>query len=244
MNNELITALISAVVGALSGGLVSFLLEKRKEKREDEKENLKAKKEAYENRPEFAVADYKNYTSRVGYGMKQTCDIEVLVIPIENVTITDNKKNGIVNAHYNKAYLNQNDWCCVIYTFKNVGKTDISSFSIICNYQQDTCILPCGRAEFWAKNNMLNYSEIYDQKIQVGETISVKFCYHKDGIITGSISAIMSLGMEDDNGRYWLQPLFAPNNKLYDSFAVTRSKYMSEIKTDVAEECFKKPWLW
>lgn len=244
MNDELITALISAVVGALSGGLVSLLLEKRKEKREDKKENLKAKKEAYENRPEFAVADYKDYTSRVGYGIKQTCDIEVLVIPIENVTITDNNKKMIVNAHYNEEYLNQNDWCCVIYTFKNVGKTDVSSFSIICNYQRDTCILPCDRAEFWARNNMLNYSEIYDQKIRVGETISVKFCYHKDGIITGSISAIMSLGMEDDNERYWLQPLFAPNNKLYDSFAVTRSKYMSEIKTDVAEECFKKPWLW
>ncbi len=244
MNDELITALISAVVGALSGGLVSLLLEKRKEKREDKKENLKAKKEAYENRPEFAVADYKDYTSRVGYGIKQTCDIEVLVIPIENVTITDNNKNGIVNAYYNEEYLNQNDWCCVIYTFKNVGKTDVSSFSVICNYQRDTCILPCGRAEFWVKNNMLNYSEIYDQKIRVGETISVKLCYHKDDIITGSTLAIMSIGMEDDNGRYWLQPLFAPNNKLYDSFAVTRSNYMSEIKTDVAEECFKKPWLW
>lgn len=244
MNNELITALIGAVAGAASGGLVSLLLDKRKERREDKKESQKAKKEAHKTRPEFEIADYKDYTARVGYGIKQPCDIEVLVIPIEDVTITDNNKKEIVNAHYNEEYLNQTDWCCVIYTFKNVGKTDVFSFSVICNYQRDTCILPCGKADFWVKNNMLNYSEIYDQKIRVGDTISVKFCYHKDNIITGSFSAIMSLGMEDDNGIYWLQPLFAPSKKLYDSHPINRSSYMSEINTDAAEECFKKPWLW
>lgn len=52
-------------------------------------------------------------------------------------------------------------------------------------------------------------------------------------------SAPMSIGMIDDNGRYWTQPLFAPQNKVYDSRAVSAEEYIEQKRTETAEECFK-----
>ena len=84
----------------------------------------------------------------------------------------------------------------------------------------------------------------FDKKIRVGETITVKFCYHKERIINGTLSAIMSIGLEDCNGRHWMQPLFAPTEKIYDSRMVSYKDYISEVRVDAAIECFKNPMLW
>lgn len=50
--------------------------------------------------------------------------------------------------------------------------------------------------------------------------------------------------MIDDNGRYWTQPLFAPQDKIYDSRMISPKEYIEQTRTTLAEECFKKPWLW
>ena len=84
----------------------------------------------------------------------------------------------------------------------------------------------------------------YDKKIRPGETVTIKFCYHKDRVITGRMSSIMTIGMEDDNGRYWMQPLFAPSEKIYDSRMVTYRDYIVEVDPDAAIECFKNTMLW
>lgn len=115
---------------------------------------------------------------------------------------------------------------------------------IICNFKKDTCIFDCENAKKFASNHLLNYWYCHDKKIRVAETVTVKLCYHKERVLTGPISAIMSISMQDDNGRYWTQPLFAPLDKLYDSRQFSYKEYREEIRTDIAEECFKKPWLW
>lgn len=91
---------------------------------------------------------------------------------------------------------------------------------------------------------MLNYSVCLDKKVRVGEVVTVKFCYHKDRIVSGMLSAIMSIGLEDCNGRHWMQPLFAPTEKIYDSRMVSYKDYISEVRVDAAIECFKNPMLW
>ena len=59
-----------------------------------------------------------------------------------------------------------------------------------------------------------------------------------------TLSAIMSIGLEDCNGRHWMQPLFAPTEKIYDSRMVSYKDYISEVRVDAAIECFKNPMLW
>lgn len=50
--------------------------------------------------------------------------------------------------------------------------------------------------------------------------------------------------MRDDNGVYWVQPFFAPEDKLYESRKITYHEYRNAILPDQAIECFKNPYLW
>lgn len=244
MTKEIIIAVVSALIGGFITFLFSVLLEKRKEKREDSLEAKKHQREAFQNRPEMQIVDYKDYISRVGYGIKQNCDINVFVAHIANVSIEGDKKQQIVQAHYENGDINQEEWCCVIYTMKNAGKTDIFSLRIVSTFQKDTCVFPSEEVVEWERNHLLNYSEYYDEKIRVDDTIKLKVCFHKDRIIKGMFSAALSVIMIDDNGQYWEQPLFIPQDKVYDSRRISPSVYLELVKTKTAEECFKKPWLW
>ena len=244
MTNEVIIAIVSAVAGGIVTLLTTLALDRRKEKREDRLEAKKLQREVFQTRPEMQIVDFKDYISRTGYGVKQKCDIELFVAHIDNVTVEGKGKNAVVSAHYKEEHLNSDEWCCVIYTFKNAGKTDISTMDIIWHFQQSSCIFSADEARPWVEGNLLNYSYCYDKKIRVGESVSLKICYHKDSIIPGVFSAPMSIGMIDDNGRYWTQPLFVPQNKIYDSRAVPAKEYVEQKRTETAEECFKKPWLW
>ena len=246
---EIIIAAVSAILSGIITWIITVSSARRKERREDSLATKKEHREIFQTRPEMDIIEFKDYLSRPGYGIKQKCDIELFVAHIDHVSVEDNGKKGRkkqerVLAHFCPEDLNSNEWCCVIYVFKNVGKTDITTTDIICHYQKDTCIFPCDYARKYMEGNVLNYSECYDRKIRSDETVSVKLCYHKDRIITGMFSANMSIGMQDDNGRYWQQPLFAPTDKVYDSRQVSWKKYRTALLSEVAIECFKKPWLW
>lgn len=244
MTNEIIIAVVSAVAGGMVTLLTTLLLDRRKEKREDRLEARKLQREVFQTRPEMQIVDFKDYISRTGYGIKQKCDMELFVAHIDNITLEGKRKQAIVHAHYREEHMNPTEWCCVMYTFKNAGKTDISTMDVFWHFQQSSCVFPANMARVWAEGNLLNYSCCYDKKIRVGEVFSLKICYHKDVIIPGIFSATVSLGMIDDNGRYWTQPLFAPQNKLYDSRAISPKEYIEQTRIDMAEECFRKPWLW
>lgn len=244
MTNEIFVAIFSAVFGGFITLLTTLSIEHRKEKRENRLEIKKYQRELFQNRPEMQIVNFKDYISRVGYGVKQKCDIELFVVHIDSVTVDGKNKRAAVNANYKSEHLDSDEWCCVIYTFKNAGKTDISTLDIFWNFQQSSCIFPADRARKWAEGKLLKYSFCYDQKIRVGETVTLKMCYHQDAIIPSMFSATVSIGMIDDNGSYWTQPLFAPQNKTYDSRAISSKEYIDRTHIDIAEECFRKPWLW
>ena len=240
MTNELINAIISAITGAIAGGIITLFLEKRKERREEKKEKQNERKKIYEERPELQIIEYKEYLSRPGHKLKKECDINVFMTKIEKVSVEDD----IVTAHYNKEFFNEEEWCCVIYDFKNMGKTDIRCVSPICTYKKDTMLCSVNDAQMIFEHGLLNYSTLYDRKIRAGESFTMRVCYHKECIVAGMISSIMVMGIEDCNNRFWEQPLFAPNNKIYETCRIAYKEYKDDFFPDTAIECFKKPWLW
>ena len=129
-------------------------------------------------------------------------------------------------------------------TFRNAGKTDIRCVSPVCTYKKDTMLCDVSNAKMILEYGWLSYSTMFDRKIRVGESFTTKICYHKDCIVSGMMSSIMFMCLEDCNNRFWNQPLFAPNNKIYDSYEITYKEYKDEYLPDSAIECFKKPWLW
>lgn len=232
-----------SIIGNITS-IVSSLHDFRKDKKESKENKQKQAEETHHNRLEFDIVEYKDYLARPRYGTKKPCDIELFVAHIQSVSVHGKKKTPIVDAYYNDEHLNPEEWCCVIYTLKNAGKTDINSLDIICTFMKDTCVFPADRATWYAENHLLNYSECYDRKIRVGSSITLKFCYHKNAIIAGPISAIFHIGIVDDNGRHWVQPLFAPENKIYPSRAISAKEYSAEMDVRIAERCFANPGLW
>lgn len=240
MTNELASAIISAITGSIAGGIVTLLLDKRKERREDKKEREKQKKKIYDERPELKITQYKEYLNCPGHKLKKVCDINVFITKMENVSVD----GDAVLVQYNKDFYNEDEWCCIIYNFKNVGGTDILRVNPICTYKKDTMLCDVTNARMIMEHGLLSYTTTYDRKIRVGETFSMKVCYHKDCIVTGVLSAIMAMGIEDCNNRFWMQPLFAPRDKIYDAYLISYEEFLMYIKVDTAIECFKKPELW
>lgn len=239
MYKDIIEIVVSAILGGLVTFYVTLLINKRKERLDKKEKKDQEQKIAFVNRPEMAIVDYKDYISRIGYGIKQKNDIEIYMAHIDNISINNN-----LYVSYDMNQFDPKDWCCVIYTFENKGKTDISYLDVICTYKKDTVIFPCSRAKEYAATQSLNYSWGYDKKIRVGETVTLKICYHKDKIACSMSSANMEIGMEDSLGVKWCQPLFAPYNKIYDSYRISAKDYKTLIDINDAVECFKNPQMW
>lgn len=240
MMSEMMASIIVAFLGAIATGIVTFFLDRRKERREDKREKEKDKKEIYDNRPELEIIDYKNYICRPGFGIRNEYDINIFMTKIGSVSVD----YETVEVHYNKDYFNEEEWCCVVYTFRNIGKTDIQCINPICVYKKDTILCSVSVAQEVLKHGLLSYGVWYDHKIRVGEVFTMKICYHTECIMTGMISSNMIMGIEDCNKRCWIQPLFAPYNKIYDTCRVSKEEYKELLLPDKAIECFKKPWLW
>ena len=238
----------SAIIGSVCGALVSvpttLYVEHRKAKWTERRQQKQQKAVTFDNRPEMEIVGYDENLSSPDHEIKENCDIECVLLPIQRVAVEGAGKKDAVYAFYDKAHLQPDHWHSVVYTFRNAGKTDISTFYLITNCQKKTCLFSSDTVQNYAANNLLEYSYLHDQKIRVDRTVTVKISYPEKAICTNTVSATLSIGMEDDRGHYWVQPLFAPEKKVYDSYAVSRSDFYDAIKTNGAEECFKKPWLW
>jgi len=235
MPDEIITMIISAITSAIISGITTLLLDIRKERRQDKKDQEKEKQKIHEERPELQIIKYEEYMDNP----EQECDINVFMTRIEDVSVDED-----VTAHYNKEFFNEKDWCCVIYAFKNVGRTDIRCVSPICTYQKDMVLCDVSIAQFILKHGILNYSTMYDRKIRVGESFTMKVCFHKEYMVTGMMSAIMVMVLEDSNGKFWEQPLFVPSDKIYETYQITCEEYRNQLTVDKAKECFREPWRW
>lgn len=231
--------IIGAIIGSAITGIISILCEIIRINHQNKKEKAKEQKEVFINRPELKTVDYVNSIDNPD-SINKICDIDVFIVPIDDVSI----ENGYLDVTYNLNYFEKKNWCCVIYTFKNVGKTDISSMDIMTVNKKNSCLFSSDEAFYYANHGLLNYSYCYDKKIRENETFTLKICYYKDKIATGLFSATMSIGMVDSFNHHWQQPLFAPSEKIYDSYSVDVKRYYADIKTDDAIECFKNPCLW
>ncbi len=183
-----------------------------------------------------------DYFDKPGVNIEdKTSNLEIFVLPIDGIKVEDDH----VIAQYDKDMLNKEDWICREYILKNVGKTSVYEIDLICNAKKTTCIFDVHMMNEGTFNfGVLNYSEMYDRRVGPDETFKLKLCYNKDRIISGTFSAMFELGMRDDNGDYWFQPFFAPDDKLYESRNVSYKEYRVKSRADIAIECFKKPYMW
>ena len=217
----IICAIVSAIISSLITAFVSISIQKRKEEREDKINKKREQQTIFKQRPEFSIEEYKNYLDRPGYGIKQKCDIGVFISFIINKT-----KEGLVSLNYKEDDFIKENWCCVIYKLKNSGKTDIKFVDIVSNHKKVIAVFNSEKVEDCLNKGYINYSEPLDRIVKVDEEIVVKICFNKDRVLHNLLSANLCLGMIDENDHYWMQPLFVPDKKIYNSYQVSRKEYI------------------
>lgn len=230
---------VIAIVAALVGSVATMVFEHYRDRKKTHKKEFEA---LHKTRPEFKIISMKNSFSKPGACISsQPCDLEVFVAPFSGVSLD----GDCVHANYDEMLLDIKSWVCRQYTFKNIGQTAVYTVSVISNFKKGTCLFnknsPLSQL---LPDGVLNYWEMLDKRIGPNETFTLKLCYHKEKIPTGSFSAIMCLAMCDDNNNDWEQPFFAPHDKLYESRKISYSEYQEGISSDTAIKCFKESGLW
>ena len=92
--------IIGAIIGSAITGIIAFLCEIIKIKHQDKKERAKEQKEIFINRPELKILDYVNNIDEPGASINKKCDIDVFIVPIDDVSIED----GYLDVKYNLDY--------------------------------------------------------------------------------------------------------------------------------------------
>lgn len=230
--------IISTIFGAIAGGIVScifnYVNERRKERRADLKELQKENQRFFENRPEFKIVDCQEFS---GTFLNDPRKEELRVVVAE---FKDSVEGDFVHANFSEDEKNINDWISVWYKLENVGKTDISSISLICQDKRHFCLYEDTSVDYLMKKRCLHYSAYYDNKIRVGEVFEIEIFYHN----AHDYLPMLDIGMRDSNGNFWMQPLFIPCKKMGECCRIEYKDFIEAERTEVAEECFKHPWLW
>ena len=232
-------------MGGLISGLFTFLgvwltirYENKKALR-DELKRQKKEEQLFENRPCLEIMGYNKLSK---YSAAKKVDISLLLCGIE-----DYKNKGRAMFYYDPKVIESENWVSVEYTLKNIGHTEISHIYFSTNLPKNTSLFGIENKEneMCYENNFLNYSVILDKSVKPRESIKLKICYIDEKIILSNIgSATITIWMVDEKNNWWSQPLFAPENKIYNSKRSSHKEWKDYTDESKAIECFDNPMLW
>ena len=240
------TEIIASVLGGLVGGLFTFLgvwmtihHENKKARQEELRRQKEEEKQTIENRPCLEIVEYKKLSK---YSVSNKTDTSILLCGIKEY-----KKEGCAMFYYDREVIEPEKWVSIEYSLKNVGHTEISHIYFSTNLPKNTSLFGVENREneMCYENNFLNYSVILDKSVKPKESIKLKICYIDEKIILSNIgSATITIWMIDEKNNWWSQPLFAPENKIYNSKRSSHKEWKDYTDESKAIECFENPMLW
>lgn len=239
-------AIIASVLGGLVGGLFTFLgvwmtihHENKKTRQEELKRQKEKEEQLFENRPRLEIMGYKKLSK---YSAAEKADISLLLCSIKEY-----KNEGRAMFFYDESVITPENWVCVEYTLRNTGHTEIDHIYFSTNLPKNTALFNVLNEEnvMCHDNHFLNYSVIFEKAIKPQQTVSIKVCYISGKIVVSNIGgAPITIWMIDENKNWWSQPLFAPDNKIYNSSRSSHKEWKDYTDEAKAIECFENPMLW
>ena len=239
-------SIIASVLGGLVGGLFTFLgvwmtihHENKKALGEELKRQKEKEEQLLENRPRLEIMGYKNLTK---YSPQKKTDAAVLLCGIKEY-----KNEERAAFYYDESVIKPENWVCVEYTLRNTGHTEIDHIYFSTNLPKSTVLFDVLNEEnlMCFENNLLNYSVILEKTIKPQQTVKIKVCYSKENmVIVDPIGATITMWIIDERGNWWSQPLFAPDNKIYNSTKASYKEWKDYTSVETAIKCFENPMLW
>lgn len=234
---SIIITAFSGVLGAVLGALISGYFANRAAKirlqHEDKIRKEQKESEIFAARPEFRIESKVSSLEITDLH----CDVEVVMAIIDGF-------DGVF-MKYDNAIFDFKNCAEIVFELKNIGKTDIESLWIASNSPKLLAIHEINQFKRMTKKaQWLSYKACFDRIIRVGDSIKVKFIFNRARCITSPVEAVINLWITDVNDRWWNQPLFFPEDKLYKSLRVSHKEFRDYTSEDVGLDCFKNPLLW
>lgn len=190
-------------------------------------------------KPRFEIVRYNEISK---YNEKpDDADISVFFAGIKGYDKADRRFS------YDEGLVDKNNWVSVDYVLKNIGQTEIDHLYVMTGLPQNTSLFNVtGDSYLFAySHGLLNYSVIFDKNIKIGQTVKLRVSYLNDQVILSCIgSATLTIWLMDVNKNVWIQPLFAPGEKIYNSSRSNMSQFKQDNNIIAAIECFENPMLW
>lgn len=160
--------------------------------------------------------------------------------------------NNFVNDHgraqffYDEKALKDENLVFVEYELKNTGSTEISDICITGNLPKNLSLIELERKEFYITKKLLNYGVWSNKRyIKPGQTLKLRVYYIKEQIIVSNLGTpVLTIWLNDINGRYWSQLLASPSQQIEISRYRKYSEFRESIDIDKAIECFIDPRMW
>ena len=191
------------------------------------------------NKPRLEIM---SYTKLGKYSAQRKTDACILLC-----NILDYKIEERTLFYYDQSIVKPENWDCVEYTLRNTGHTEIDHIYFSTNLPENTSLFNVLNDEnvMCYDNHLINYSVILDKTIKPQQTFSVRVCYINDKIIVSNIgNASITIWMIDERENWWCQPLFTPENKIYNSTKTSHKEWKAYTDESKAIECFENPTLW
>lgn len=222
--NKIIEYSISSIIGGLFTvvGVYITIGYYRKKDAQDQKNK------AFENRPNLDLVEDRDIEPT----------LEMIVLPFQTVKL-DGK---YIDVTYHKSYLKKGKLDYFDYTFRNVGKSEITCIHFIMNQKTWGSITELDDDIYskFINEGFVSYYVILDKRIHVNEEFKVRFYHRKQKALGGTFSAILSISLHDDNDRIWGQSFFYPQNKLYSSVRYNQfGSFYEDIKPKNLVDYFK-----
>ena len=234
-------AFAGSILGGLIGGLFTYFGVRLTLKHEMEKEKKKQILKADAEKPRLEIVKFLNF-EETKHNRNVNNDCNVLMLDIKKFA----NDNGRARFFYDEQALKDGNLQFVEYELKNTGLTEIADICITGNLPRNLSLIELERKETYITENFLNY-EVWSNKryIKPGQSLKLRIYYIKDQVMVSNLGTpIITIWLNDVNGRYWSQLLASPNNQIEISRYRKYSEFRENINIDTAIECFRNPYLW
>lgn len=237
--------ILASILGGLVSGLFTFLgvfLTIKYQRNKDKKEELRLQQEKdaefEKTKPRLEIQEY---IAERDYDENEEADISAILVKIKGY------EKYIHRFHYDPLVLDNSKWRCVDYVLKNTGNTEIDHLFLSTNLPKNTSLLNVSSREYISdyEYKFLNYDVLLEKSIKPQHNVRIRICYITDQIIVSNLgSAPIAIWLMDVNNNVWKQPLFAPDNKIYNSVRSSYKTFREYTDISTAIKCFDDPMLW
>ena len=234
-------AFAGSILGGLIGGLFTYFGVRLTLKHEMEKEKKEQILKADAEKPRLEIVKFLNF-EETKHNINVNNDCNVLMLDIKKFA----DDNGRARFFYDEQALKDENLQFVEYELKNTGLTEIADICITGNLLRNLSLIELERKETYITENFLNY-EVWSNKryIKPGQSLKLRIYYIKDQVMVSNLGTpIITIWLNDVNGRYWSQLLASPNNQIEISRYRKYSEFRENINIETAIEFFRNPYLW